>query len=107
MGFGVQECGEEVSVFTWIPENLSGRAVGVPLGVCVCLQHHLGLGGAGDPYPEQGLGLLPTPVGGEMEEKTGKSVATMRPFPGAEGHMEMVMNFGLCQTSSPCSFGRG
>lgn len=37
MGFGVQECGEEVSVFTWIPENLSGRAVGVPLGcVSVC-----------------------------------------------------------------------
>lgn len=86
MGFGVQECGEEVSVLTCIPENSSGRTVGVPLGcvsVCSIVRG----------WEEQGIHTQASAWGCYPHQdknwwgdrgKTGKSVAKMRPFPGAE-----------------------
>lgn len=70
-------------MFTWIPKNLSGRAMGVPLGC----EHRLGLGGAGNPYPELCLGFLHTPgweLVGKQEKNRGKC-GQNKAFPRSRG----------------------
>lgn len=84
---------------------------GCSLGVCVCLQHRLGLGGARNPYPEQCLGAVihtRIRIGGEIGEKQGKVWPKLVPSQEQRDTwrwQKREMDFGPCQTSSPRSFG--
>lgn len=119
MGLGVQERGEELSVVTWIPENSSGRAMGVPLGcVSVCSivwgweeQEIHTQTSAWSCYPHQDKNWWGN------RRKNREKCGQMRPFPGEEEYVEVAEGGDefwtrLCQTFSPflwvCGFaGRG